>query len=354
MNSVLETIISRVKFSGISESTKREYSSACTRMGDQNWREYAEEHNLSKRSASILRAAWRWSIAERILWASETVENVGAEESQKAKDTASNLSLQLALDFELPAYKAPPDTQRPGHKSKRKSLKGLPDDWRDIMLEFAKEKDRLPLLVMTLTGCRPAELKKGVEVIKSGHLIAFIVQGAKVKENAGQKIRAIAIDPKSVLSRNEKLIDNLLSSKNVIRIDDDQSFQKRIYRISTKLGFKNVSCYTLRHQLAADLKSNKNTRTEIALLLGHQSEGTQRFYGNHKQGNKGGRVIEVHAHAAIPPRPQEKPSFDQMQGSFSESASSSAMQSTLTPTTVMPDLKSSRSQKISKLAGHEL
>ncbi len=354
MNLTREILIARAQVSIISKSTQHEYSAAFIRLNGQHWREYAEEHKLTKRSASVLRAAWRRSIAERILWASEVAENVDAEERQKHEESAKSLSLELVSDLALPAYQAPAGTQRPGQKSKRKSLKGLPDDWRDIMLESVKTEDQLPLLVMTLTGCRPAELKKGIQVIASNHLLAFIIQGAKIKENAGQPQRAIAIDPKSVLSRNHALINKLFQTQATVRIDDDQRFQKRIYRIAKKLGFKQVSCYALRHQLAADLKSNKNTRTEIALSLGHQSERTQRFYGNHKQGNKGGRVIEVHAHAAIPPRPQAKQSFDQMQGSVSESAPSSAMQSTLTPTTVMPDLKSSQGQEISKPSGHEI
>ncbi|HUX81855.1 MAG TPA: hypothetical protein VMV35_03370 [Halothiobacillus sp.] len=355
MNAIPEILIARAQFSIISESTHLEYNSAFLRLDGKHWREYAEEHKLSKRSASVLRAAWRRSIAEKILWTVDTAENVDtAQARQKHEEAAKSLSLELVSDLALPAYQAPAGTQRPGQKSKRKSLKGLPDDWRDLMLESVKIEDQSPLLVMTLTGCRPAELKKGVQVIASDHLLAFIIQGAKVKENAGQPQRAIAIDPKSVLSRNHALINKLFQSQPTVRIDDDQRFQKRIYRIAKKLGFKQVSCYALRHQLAADLKSNKNTRTEIALSLGHQSERTQRFYGNHKQGNKGGLVIEVHAHAAIPPRPQAKQSFDQMRGSAGESAPASAMQSTLIPTTVMPDLKSTQSKEISKPSGHEI
>lgn len=329
MNLIRETLIARTQVSIISESTRREYSSAFIRLHGQYWREYAEEHRLTQRSASVLRAAWRRSIAERILWASEMAENVDVEERPQHKEAAKSLSLELAFDLALPAYQVPTGTHRPGQKSKRKSLKGLPDDWRDTMLESVKTEDQLPLLVMTLTGCRPAELKKGVQVIASNHLLAFIIQGAKVKENAGQPQRAIAIDPKSILSRNHALIDELFQSQATVRIEDDQSFQKRIHRIAKKLGFKQVSCYALRHQLAADLKSNKNSRSEIALSLGHQSERTQRFYGNHNQGNKGGRVIEVHAHAAILPRPQAKQTFDQMRRSAGESSPASVISSTL-------------------------
>jgi hypothetical protein len=69
------------------------------------------------------------------------------------------------------------------------------------------------------------------------------------------------------------------------------------------LGFKNVSCYSLRHQLAADAKATGTGKTDLAKVLGHQAERTQRYYGNHQQGNKGGRVLEVHGHTQTEPRP---------------------------------------------------
>lgn len=291
----------------VADSTRMEYDHALVRMDGSQWRDYAETHALGKRAASVLRAAWRRGISIRIKGLLDTHDLLSLTSDRQRRvqiwRDIQALVETLQEDQGLPAYQPPAGTPRAGKNSKRKGLRGLPDDWRDQLIEQARPEDQIPLLVMTLSGCRPAELKKGIEIMSAGHLLAFIIQGAKVKEYAGYEQRAVAIDPQTLLCRNHDLIQSMFASEWKVSIANDQSFQKRIKRLAQRLGFKNVSCYSLRHQLAADAKATGTGKTDLAKVLGHQAERTQRYYGNHQQGNKGGRVLEVHGHTQTEPRP---------------------------------------------------
>ncbi|OZB57170.1 MAG: hypothetical protein B7X35_02505 [Halothiobacillus sp. 14-56-357] len=291
----------------VADSTRLEYDHALVRMDGSQWRKYSESHALGKRAASVLRAAWRRGNAIRIKGLLDT-HNLLALTNDRQRIVQIWRDIQalvetLQKDMGMPAYQPPAGTPRAGKNSKRKSLRGLPDDWRDQLIEQARPEDQIPLLVMALTGCRPAELKKGILVMSDWPYLAFIIHGAKVKEYAGYEQRSVAIDPQTLLCRNHELIQMLFTSKLSVAIANDQSFQKRIKRLAQRLGFKNVSCYSLRHQLAADAKATGTGKTDLAKVLGHQAERTQRYYGNHQQGNKGGRVLEIHGHTQQDPRP---------------------------------------------------
>jgi len=291
----------------VADSTRMEYDLALVRMDGSHWRDYASAHALGKRAASVMRAAWRRGIAIRIKGLLDThdllsLTNDMQRIAQIWRDIQA-LAESLQGDMGLPAYQPPAGTPRAGKNSKRKGLRGLPDDWRDQLIEQACPEDQIPLMVMALSGCRPAELKKRILVMSDWPYLAFIINGAKVKEYAGYEQRSVVIDPQTLLCRNDELIQSLFASKQSVAIANDQSFQKRIKRLAQRLGFKNVSCYSLRHQLAADAKATGTGKTDLAKVLGHQAERTQRYYGNHQQGNKGGRVLEIHGHTQTEPRP---------------------------------------------------
>jgi hypothetical protein len=83
-------------------------------------------------------------------------------------------------------------------KSKRTSLKGLPHNWLELICSHNLDsKYRRALLVMCLTGCRPAELVKGVTISLSedsennNSILKFEIHGVKVSETKGQPIRRI-------------------------------------------------------------------------------------------------------------------------------------------------------------------
>lgn len=291
----------------VAASTQIEYDRALHRLGGTHWRDYASHHLLGKRAASVLRAAWRRGMAFQIKDELNTLRLLAMVSDSESvayfQRVVQPLLDKLTKDQALPAYQPPTGIPRAGRNSKRKSLRGLPPDWRDQLIENAKPDDQLPLLVMALCGCRPAELKKGVGVMSDPPLLAFIIHGAKIKDHAGYEQRAVAIDPHTLLFRNHDLIQLLFATSQTVAIGDDQSFQKRVKRFAVRLGFKNVSCYSLRHQLAADAKATGTGKTELARVLGHQAERTQRYYGNHQQGNKGGRVLEIHGHTQQDPRP---------------------------------------------------
>ena len=298
----------------VAVSTSTEYEKAWLRLDGRHWGDYAQTQRLGKRAASVLRAAWRRGMARKIQDEVESfalLELTGDQSLLALSAQAINCKLQaLQADLELPAYQPPEGTVRAGKNSKRKSLKGLPPDWRDIMLENAKAEDQMPLLVLALSGCRPAELKMGVHILVDDDWLAFIIQGAKVKEHAGFEQRSVVIQPHTLLQRNHELIEQMRGRDGqTVAIADGQSFQKRIQRLALRLGFKRVSCYSFRHQLGSDIKASGTGRTNLAKVLGHQSEATQTHYGGYQQGNRGGITPDVHGYTETEPRPRLEPDF---------------------------------------------
>ncbi|MDA3877865.1 MAG: hypothetical protein PF483_12345, partial [Halothiobacillus sp.] len=55
--------LARAHLAPISPHTSEEYQRAWLRMDGQHWLAYATEHKATKRTASVLRAAWRRSMA---------------------------------------------------------------------------------------------------------------------------------------------------------------------------------------------------------------------------------------------------------------------------------------------------
>ncbi|MDY0134237.1 MAG: hypothetical protein RBS14_00930, partial [Atribacterota bacterium] len=119
----------------VADSTRMEYDHALVRMDGSQWRDYAETHALGKRAASVLRAAWRRGIAIRIkgLLDTHNLLSLTNDRQSPAKiwQEIQILVETLQEDLGLPAYQPPAGTPRAGKNSKRKGLRGLPDDWRD-------------------------------------------------------------------------------------------------------------------------------------------------------------------------------------------------------------------------------
>ncbi len=164
-------------------------------------------------------------------------------------------------------------------------------DWRERVFQNVRERDRDAVSVAALTGARPAELAKGVQVdrMKDGGL-RFTVQGAKLDDatGRGQKSRTIEVTraDASKSAEGRHLLAGPASRE--VRLDSTPgAFAHRIGRSGERAQIERVSPYDYRHDFADRARSDGAGRDEIAAALGHRSETSQAAYGG-RAGTGGG------------------------------------------------------------------
>lgn len=296
----------------ISDNSEHEYKQAFERLKGETWRTYAEAHAATKRTASVLRAAWRRGIAQALLAAVNDTDKAPTPEERKTERVRmDSLARELIADTEMAAYAPPISAARAGAKSKRKSLTRLPHDWREKILENVHEKDRAGVVALML-GARPEETRKGITLTRDGSDVIAVIQGAKIKELSGQEERQITIhsDLADLIIETLALDDRQTAT---VITEPGQSFQKRVMRAANRQGFKGVTAYSFRHAWAADLKAGGYSPEEIAKALGQQSERTQQHYGTASQGGKGGRSVSMIVEATNETRPNPRQGRDMAQ-----------------------------------------
>ena len=212
-------------------------------------------------------------------------------------------ALRAILDAKLPLE------GREDRHTKRQDMRGLPEDWRErIIARMPKYGDQA--LVTAVTGCRPAELVSGIELVideETGDLVAWI-KGAKATEKTGQAWRRMhwAADSQSHLVRS--LIDlvskQLAGTRVRIDVDNAKAFSGAM-RAAGKREWPRrtatVTPYCMRHQAAADMKAAGTlSGGEISAALGHVSDVTKSTYGHANMGRKSGGVAPSEVAAARP------------------------------------------------------
>jgi integrase len=193
---------------------------------------------------------------------------------------------------------------------KRRFTAALPRGWRDTIFNAippGNERLRDAIAVLHLSGCRPAELAKGVEV--------ELVAGENVQENMlvlrieGSKVGAIKDQTGKVNQRGQPYrellvrIDGPSAIHLAERVKHLGIMEVRHHRkaISSRIGelskiifprkLERVSAYCFRHQFSADLKSADVERDTIATALGHLSDYSAGAYGRRTRGGKNGNTI---------------------------------------------------------------
>lgn len=250
----------------------------------------------------------------------ETVENMNRVIKQSAVDLyvysvgdglsstqQANLSrLGLSDDVIPSSYKVAKKegrTPQPRHGSMKKTtnaiMRAMPnDDWRDRLwnrLTKLKSPWLTYAAVASLTGCRPTEIE-GVQVAmdNAGGLI-FTIEGAKTNDGHGQPVRVLTLcndPPRPEFAHLYKLAPFEVKAPEVS--NPSNAFTKALERAS-RASFTTkaplMSPYVYRHALASDLKADATDPAQIAQVLGHSVERTQRFYGHTASGTKGNRCV---------------------------------------------------------------
>ncbi len=184
---------------------------------------------------------------------------------------------------------------------KRASIIGLHDGWQWDVCRHVKREYRFPALVLSLTGCRPAELAKGIELFIKGDLLMCRILGSKVSATKGHRTRIIGFDPNinPIANFLSEALKKFNTKRYIVKLPDGnsadavQKFGDKIrYAAQRKLGLKKVSAYSCRHQVASDLRQQGFSHTDIAMILGHRTTRMRKHYGLNAYGKGGANGIK--------------------------------------------------------------
>lgn len=195
--------------------------------------------------------------------------------------------------------------------SKRRSLKGLPPDWREIVAEHTIPAALPAVLVTFLSGCRPAEMAMGVQVrVLDAQHLTITIRGAKTNDFKGQPWRRLTIATEgSPLATQLWRIASAKGGAFLVK-REPRTLHKNLAAAAKSAGLPNICAYMARHYLASQLKNlwGKDAKQDIAMVLGHASTRTQRSYGSTQQGRRGGMTI-VGVEAARVVRTPDRPHY---------------------------------------------
>lgn len=200
----------------------------------------------------------------------------------------------------LRAEPGPAVQQRRPRHSKRRDLRGLPDDWRETVVA-RMPRYRLAALTSAVTGCRPEELAKGVQLSIEGGMLIATIQGAKVTEKAGQPWRRLcwAVDSDAPLVR--ALVAEVVAGASLAKVASAKAYSGAMRAAGEREWPKrktSVTPYCMRHAMAADMKASGMDTAEISAALGHCSDVTKQYYGSAGQGRRAGSVAPASVKAA--------------------------------------------------------
>lgn len=212
-------------------------------------------------------------------------------------------------------------------KAKKSAIGLLPPDWRESVWqaastpEWRQSRPQLiqALAVLWITGCRPAELEQGIELLAARRELVVKITGAKCADAGGrmrgQPTRHIGF--KIDAAANPALCFlYALASQNVVdgigklTITHNKDY---LYNSVVALGKSvfpklrtRISPYCFRHQIASDLKAATSDREitleQAAKVMGHLSDYSIGVYGNavHGRRGRGGRIKVPFVSAARP------------------------------------------------------
>lgn len=240
---------------------------------------------LRKRARSVRH--FTMAILKAALKLADTAQRAGDWDEVERFVTHPEFCSCVTLSTMMPADYTDGWVAEKPRSSKKKSLTGLPPNWRELVAEAADGQFRNAVLVALLTGCRPAELEKGVliERIKGG--LYATIQGAKVKETAGQKQRRFRIADHPITNMLMRVMDESdeAHDKLLVEVKHGNSVTTNMRDIGKKLWSKkkqSITVYTARHAMAADCKAAIHDGADpdmVSQVLGHVVDKTASYYG---------------------------------------------------------------------------
>ncbi len=284
----------------VSEVTARTYGATVTRRMDLDQGGGRLMQGVSAASWHATKAALSWGAARA--WRDEMR---AGDRAQKAGDVAGAEAHVRRAIIAAEAMAAIETAQRPEPTKRRATKRAtLPkaEGWQARVYEAATDAQRPAVALLWATGCRPAEVGKGVDLVRDdkGRLLVWI-PGAKVREahSAGQPVRILLIDENTEAGKALAAVLGAEKKRTIQR--KAERLNKDFAAIRARIG-GSASPYSMRHQVSADLKADmgQDHAEEIAAALGHRSTRSQGRYGSVQQA-KGSSAIKA-ARATYPVR----------------------------------------------------
>lgn len=256
----------------------------------------------------FLRTACRFCMAEdarELRAASErAMKRDDLASAQRRTERAFRLAAVLDEMFLQPGrrtWKDKPKAERGPSKSKRSTHAPAPDVAAGLLLgqqERVQRRHGERLVVLALTGCRPAEMRNGVRLealrSKGGRtVLRATLLGAKWDGgNRGHHDRVLQFPADTgaaaVLAAQ---VEAKGSRWTLTTTEADVRSLNRALRAGA-----GMSCYSFRHQMASELKeqvaTGGRTPEEAAAAMGHASTASLAFYGRRSHA-RGGRKLRA-------------------------------------------------------------
>ncbi|HHZ9228471.1 TPA: hypothetical protein ACWL6Y_005301 [Klebsiella pneumoniae] len=255
------------------------------------------------------RSAFRFCIAEKIQELRKESEQARREKNYDLMQKKTIEAYQMFFFFQRDFLSENRVTwndisyRKIDSKSKKKTMnsvstiKAIFEDLKQKPELF--DKYSLILAISSLTGCRPAEIQKGVRLEVSPPLLNICISGAKVGEDRGQEKRILKFNIKE-FAQNEQF--NLIMSKIKQNNKFEYKCSKQEYdslRQYLYINHPGFSLYTLRHRAASELKKDGFSEEMIAAFLGHRVTRSLENYGYARSGKGGPKVAGVEHSNAI-------------------------------------------------------
>lgn len=202
-------------------------------------------------------------------------------------------------------------------KAKKSALRLLPADWRESIWaaastpEWRQSRPQLmpALAVLWLTGCRPAELEQGIELVTGRDRLVLKIKGAKCIDaggrERGQPTRHIGFQIDADSNPALRFLHALASRDATNGVGECTITHNKDYLYNSVVALgrtafpklrTRISPYCFRHQVASDLKAATSDREitleQAAKVMGHLSDYSIGAYGHavHGRRGRGGRV----------------------------------------------------------------
>ncbi|MFM0196306.1 site-specific integrase [Paraburkholderia strydomiana] len=212
-------------------------------------------------------------------------------------------------------------------KAKKSALRLLPSDWRESIWVAASTSEwqhsrpqlKPALAVLWITGCRPAEIEQGIELVAGRDQLVVKITGAKCVDaggrERGQPTRHIGFSVDANANPALRFLHALavrstINGTGKYTITHNKDY---LYNSVVALGRSafpklrtRISPYCFRHQVASDLKAatfdREITLEQAAKVMGHLSDYSIGAYGHavHGRRGRGGRVTVPFVRTARP------------------------------------------------------
>lgn len=315
LNDIVRALREEVKqASDISAATKKEYERRA-KILENGW----DMEKAGKRERYLMRAAGIWHMRNLIrknLNEADRIRKRGTGtreeiEKQQVYLIAKATKIAQKLDrFREHSWSDCEKRLRQQADHKKKAAKDT--DLHKFFTSVGSSQFRPAFLVAEFTGCRGEELGKGIRIevkkINGIGVLHFYIESAKSDgKKKGLDLREIVVPfpEKATKEVKQRWIElaKYVGKGSVVKVEATekqtagQRFTQNFRCFATKAGVE-ISAYSLRHRVSAQVKEAGNAENTAA-VLGHQTTETQRHYARkHHKGISPSAIVGINKSGA--------------------------------------------------------